>query len=144
MIEVLIATPGLVGLLLPLTLKEALWIVDVAIENAGASINVFVCGISASKIWWKFSGQTYLERRKMIPMESRFHWRALLTKTCTLADMCIYLREQKRIPMYALNTNPLPSSVGPRKDYLLLLLPTIKCSHKNISKCHNTYHERRF
>jgi len=64
MIEVLITTPGLVGLLLPLTLKEALWIVDVAIKNTGASINVFVCGISASKIWWKFSRQTSLEREE--------------------------------------------------------------------------------
>ena len=65
-------------------LKEALWIVDVAVENAGASINVFVCGISASKIWWMFSGQPIRkERRTMVPMESRSHWRALLTKTCT-------------------------------------------------------------
>ena len=56
MMEVSITTPGLVGLLLPLTLKEALWIVDVAVENAGASINVFVCGISANKMWWRFSG----------------------------------------------------------------------------------------
>ena len=51
-----------------------------------------------------FSGQPIrTERRKMTPMKSHFHWRAL-------AAMCRYLREQKRIPMHVLNTIPSPSS----------------------------------